>query len=57
MRRTSEGLPLQSFKTLLAELAERCRDTCHVMGDPASRFAMVTDPTPLQALALELPGL
>ena len=57
MRRTSEGLPLQSFKTLLAELAERCRDTCHVKGDPASRFAMVTDPTPLQALALELPGL
>jgi len=56
-RRSSEGLPLHSFKTLLAELAKRCRNTCRVKTDPASRFTMVTDPNPLQARALQLLGL
>jgi transposase/ribosomal protein L35 len=56
-RRSSEGLPLHSFKTLLAELAKRCRNTCRVKTDPASRFTMITDPNPLQARALQLLGL
>jgi transposase len=56
-RRSSEGLPLHSFKTLLAELAKRCRNTCRVKTHPASRFTTLTDPTPLQARALELLGL
>jgi transposase len=56
-RRSSEGLPLHSFKTLLAELAKRCRNTCRIKTDPASRFTMVTDPSPLQARALQLLGL
>ena len=56
-RRSSEGLPLHSFKTLLAELAKRCRNTCRVKTDPASRFTMVSDPNPLQARALQLLGL
>jgi transposase len=56
-RRNSEGLPLHSFKTLLAELATRCRNTCRVKTDPASRFSTLTDPSPLQARALQLLGL
>jgi transposase len=56
-RRSSEGLPLHSFKTLLAELAKRCRNTCRVKTDPASRFTTLTDPSPFQARALELLGL
>jgi ribosomal protein L35 len=53
-RRSSEGLPLHSFKTLLAELAKRCRNTCRVKTDPTSRFTTLTDLSPLQARALQL---
>jgi len=56
-RRNSEGLPLHSFKTLLAELARRCRNTCRVNTDPPSTFTTITDPTPRQARALQLLGL
>jgi transposase len=53
-RQSSDGFPLHSFKTLLAELAKRCRNTCIVKTDPASRFTTCTDLTPLQAQALRL---
>jgi len=56
-RLASDGLPLHSFKTLLAELARRCRNACRVKTDPASRFTTLTDPSPLQARALQLLGL
>lgn len=56
-RQSSEGLPLHSFKTLLAELARRCRNTCRVKTETASSITMVTDPTPLHARALQLLGL
>ena len=56
-RRSSEGLPLNSFKTLLAELAKRCRNTCRVKTDSPSLFTMVTEANPMQARALELLGL
>jgi transposase len=56
-RHSSEGLPLHSFKTLLAELASRCRNTCRVNTDPPSTFTTITDPTPRQARALQLLGL
>jgi len=56
-RRSSEGVPLHSFKTLLAELASRCRNTCRVNTDPPSTFTTITDPTPRQARALQLLGL
>jgi hypothetical protein len=56
-RQSSEGLPLHSFKTLLAELARRCRNTCRVNTDPPSTFTTITDPTPRQARALQLLGL
>ena len=32
--RTSGGLPVQSFRTLLAHLGTRCRNTCVVTADP-----------------------
>jgi transposase len=53
-RQSSDGFPLHSFKTLLAELAKRCRNTCTVKTVPASRFTTCTDLTPLQAQALRL---
>ncbi len=56
-RHSSEGLTLHSFKTLLAELAKRCRNTCRVKTDPLSRFTTLTDLTPLQTRALHLLGL
>lgn len=55
---TPDGLPVHSFHTLLKDLATRCRNTCRVKSDPsAPRFQMVTEPTPLQAKALQLLGL
>jgi transposase len=53
-RRSSEGLPLHSFKTLLAELAKRCRNACHLNSDPPSTFTTITEPTPLQSRAFQL---
>jgi len=53
--RTPDGLPVQSFSTLLAELATRCRHRVRIGTDPAQpSFLRVTDLTPLQARAFEL---
>jgi transposase len=53
--RTPEGLPVQSFRTLLAHLGTRCRSTCVVTGDPLQRtFHQVTEADPLQAEAMRL---
>jgi transposase len=52
---TPEGLPVQSFSTLLAELATRCRHRVRIGTDPSQpSFSQVTDLTPLQARAFEL---
>lgn len=52
---TADGLPVQSFATLLRELDKRCRNTCLVTTDPSgATFAQLTDPTPLQAEAFRL---
>src|SRR6516165_5295837 len=53
--RTPEGLPIQSFRTLLAHLGTRCRNTCVVTGDPKqATFFQVTEADALQAEALRL---
>jgi hypothetical protein len=53
--RTPEGLPVQSFRTLLAHLGTRCRNTCVVTGDPKqATFFQVTEADALQADALRL---
>lgn len=54
-RHTPEGLPVHSFRTLLAELGSRCRNTCTLTADATnSSFTQLTDPNPVQAEALRL---
>ena len=55
LRVTTEGLPIHSFETLLAELATRCRNRCRIKSDPNSTtVSHLTEPTPLQQRAFEL---
>jgi len=52
---TTEGLPVQSFETLLAELASRARVTYELAsGDSNLTFKQVPPATPLQARAYDL---
>jgi len=52
---TPEGLPVHSFRSLLAHLGTRCRNTCVVTGDPkGTTFHQVTEADALQAEALRL---
>jgi transposase len=52
---TPEGLPVHSFRTLLAHLGTRCRNKCVVVGDPrGTTFFQVTEADELQAEALRL---
>jgi transposase len=56
--RTEAGFPVHSFRTLLAELGTRARETCTIAsaGQEAS-FTQIVEPTSLQAEALRLLGL
>jgi transposase len=52
---TVGGLPVQSFRTLMAHLGTRCRNTCVMIADPnQTRFDQVTEADALQAEALRL---
>ena len=52
---TTDGLPVQSFRTLMAHLGTRCRNTCIVSADPNhTPFHQVTEADALQAEALRL---
>jgi hypothetical protein len=52
---TSGGLPVQSFRTLVAHLGTRCRNTCIVTGDPnRTTFHQHTEADGLQSEALRL---
>jgi len=52
---TPSGLPVQSFRTLMAHLGTRCRNTCLVSAAPdPTPFRQVTEATALQAEALRL---
>jgi transposase len=52
---TPGGLPVQSFRTLMAHLGTRCRNTCVVSADPNhTPFHQVTEADALQAEALRL---
>ncbi len=55
-RRTPDGLPVQSFDTLLQNLATRTRNTCRIQSS-GHTFQQITPATPLQARALQLLGL
>jgi hypothetical protein len=52
-KRTATGEPAHSYRTLLAELATQTRNTTRLHGH-ASTFEKLTQPTPLQAEALDL---
>jgi transposase len=55
---TPSGLPVQSFRTLMAHLGTRCRNTCIVSADPnQTPFHQVTEADALQAEALRLIAL
>jgi transposase len=52
---TPGGLPVHSFRTLIAHMGTRCRNACVVTSDPKqTTFFQVTDPDALQAEALRL---
>lgn len=54
-RQTEDGLPIQSFPTLLANMSTRCRNRCRLSSDPTAPVVnLLTDPTPLQQRALDL---
>jgi hypothetical protein len=52
-KHTSSGQPCQSFRDLIAELARRTQNTIRIPGSDAA-FTQLSEPTPLQARALEL---
>jgi transposase len=54
---TPDGLPVQSFQSLLAELATRCRNIVRLKRDASVTFSQVPPPTPVQRRAYELLGL
>jgi transposase len=55
---TAEGLPVQSFSTLLSNLASRARVTYRLQTEKSGpTFQQVPPPTPLQAKAYELLNL
>jgi transposase len=57
-RRSEDGLEVQSFATLMAQLGTLCRHRCRLKGDPAGpSFELLTDPSPLQQRAFELLGV
>ena len=57
-RKTPDGLPVQSWDTLLAHLATRTRNDCRFRSPDDGKLSptveQVTEPTPLQARAMEL---
>jgi hypothetical protein len=57
-RLTAEGFVVQSFDTLLEELATRCRNRCRIQSDPQGpSFYQVTEMSPIQNRAFQLLGL
>jgi hypothetical protein len=52
-KRTADGEPCHSFRTLLAELAMQTRNTIR-LADADATFERLAEPTPLQARALAL---
>jgi Transposase DDE domain len=55
--RTEDGLPVHSFRTLIADLATLTRNTLATAIDPERTFTVTARPTALQQKALDLLGL
>lgn len=56
-RRTVEGLPVHSFRTLLADLGTLAKNRVRLAGTSASELELLTQPTELQRRAFELLGV
>jgi hypothetical protein len=56
-RRTDDGLPVHSFRSLLNDLATVCLNKVSLPSNQNYRFDLPTKPTPLQARAFELLGV
>src|SRR5689334_18023743 len=54
---TPDGLPVHSFRTLLADLATRARNTITTAINPLYPLTVVTRPTPVQQKAFDLLGI
>ncbi len=53
-KRAKDGLPVHSFRTLLADLGSIVRNTCTPTAIDVPAFEKTTRPTPLQQRALDL---
>jgi len=54
-KQTPEGFPVQSFHSLMRDMATRCKNTCRLgEGAAAARFTKLTELTPLQKEAFGL---
>ena len=57
VKKTSDGLSVHSFKTLLAELSTLNRNKCRIKSSPYSpSFNQLTNPTPVQQKVFSLLG-
>ena len=56
-RRTDDGLPVHSFRSLINDLATLCLNKVSLPSNPKYRFDLPTKPTPLQARAFDLLGV
>ena len=56
-KHTTEGNPVQSFRTVLADLATVTRNTVAPRLPGTEPFEVATRPTPVQHKAFELPGV
>ena len=54
---TPDGLPVHSFRTLLADLATLARNTITTAINPLYPLTVVTRPTPVQQKAFDLLGI
>jgi hypothetical protein len=57
LRRTDDGLPVHSFRSLINDLATLCLNKVSLPSNRKYRFDLPTKPTPLQARAFELLGV
>ncbi len=57
-KKTDEGWPVHSLRTLLTDLATRCKNTCRAgEGKTELRFEQLTEATPFQAHVFDLLGI
>ena len=56
-KQTEDGLPVHSFRTLLADLGTLAKNRVRVRGGSGPEFYEVTQPTPLQQRALDILGV